>query len=94
MFLDAAKALAAQVTAEDLASGAVYPQLTRIRSCSRAVACAVIRRAVAEGHAPATAAVDVEARVASAMWAPEYRPLYYEPQGTAVDPVAVAAPLA
>jgi malic enzyme len=94
MFLDAAKALAAQVTADDLASGAVYPQLTRIRSCSRAVACAVIRRAVAEGHAPATAAVDVEARVASAMWAPEYRPLYYEPQGTAVDPVAVAAPLA
>jgi malic enzyme len=78
MFLDAAKALADQVTQEDLASGAVYPQLTRIRSCSRAVACAVIRRAVAEGHAAHAAAERVDAAVAAAMWTPEYRPIRYE----------------
>jgi malate dehydrogenase (oxaloacetate-decarboxylating) len=80
MFLDAAKALAQQVTERDLASGAVYPELTRIRTCSRAVACAVIRRAVAEGHAPADAITDVEQTVARAMWRPEYRPIHYEPR--------------
>ena len=51
MFLDAAKALARQVTASDLERGAVYPELARIRECSREVACAVIRRAVIEGYA-------------------------------------------
>jgi len=81
MFLDAAKALADQVTEQDLASGAVYPPLTRIRSCSRAVACAVIRRAVAEGHAPQAAADGVDDAVAAAMWTPEYRPIRYE-EGT------------
>jgi malic enzyme len=81
MFLDAAKALAAQVTEQDLAGGAVYPPLTRIRNCSRAVACAVIRRAVAEGHAPDAAANGVDDAVAAAMWTPEYRPIRYE-EGT------------
>jgi malate dehydrogenase (oxaloacetate-decarboxylating) len=78
MFLDAAKALAAQVTDADLASGAVYPELTRIRTCSRAVACAVIRRAVEQGHAEASATL-VDDRVSRAMWRPEYRPLRFEP---------------
>jgi malic enzyme len=78
MFLDAAKALADQVTGQDLASGAVYPPLTRIRDCSRAVACAVIRRAVAEGHAPPAADEHVDEAVAAAMWVPEYRPIRYE----------------
>jgi malic enzyme len=80
MFLDAAKALAAQVTAADLATGAVYPEVTRIRSCSLAVACAVIRRAVLEGHAAAPAADRLEETVGAAMWRPEYRPLRYEPR--------------
>jgi malic enzyme len=53
MFLDAAKALAGEVTDAALAEGGVYPQLRRIRNCSRAVACAVIRRAVDGGHAVA-----------------------------------------
>ena len=48
MFLDAAQALAGLVSQADLAQGAVYPALTRIRDCSHAVACAVIRRAVAK----------------------------------------------
>jgi malate dehydrogenase (oxaloacetate-decarboxylating) len=79
MFLDAARALAAQVTEADLASGAVYPELTRIRSCSRAVACAVIRRAIEQGHADPELGRGLEDRVACAMWRPEYRPLRYEP---------------
>jgi malic enzyme len=79
MFLDAAKALAGLVTEADLAQGAVYPELTRIRACSQAVAGAVIRRAVREGHASASALDGLEDRIARAMWRPEYRPLRYEP---------------
>jgi malic enzyme len=79
MFLDAAKALAANVTAADLAEGAVYPQLRRVRDCSHGVACAVIRRAVAEGHADASALVDLDESVRRAMWFPEYLPIRYEP---------------
>ncbi len=79
MFLAAAAALADQVTAEDLAESAVYPQLARIRDCSHAVACAVIRRAVAEGHADAAVLTNLEENVRRAMWFPEYLPIRYEP---------------
>ena len=79
MFLDAAKALAAQVTAEDLASGAVYPPLSRIQATSHAVACAVIRRAVSEGHAAPAALADLDATVRHAMWQPRYRPIRLKP---------------
>jgi len=80
MFLDAAKALASQVQEEDLAAVAVYPELTRIRECSHSVACAVIRRAVAEGHAEAEVLEDLESTVEKAMWLPAYRPVRYEPR--------------
>jgi malic enzyme len=80
MFLAAAKALADEVTAEDLAESAVYPQLARIRHCSEAVAIAVIRRAVAEGHADASVLVNLEKTVRQAMWFPEYLPIRYEPR--------------
>ena len=79
MFLEAAKALAHQVTDEDLAEVAVYPVLPRIRECSHAVACAVIRRAVEEGHADAGALENLEARVEKAMWFPKYLAIRYEP---------------
>jgi malate dehydrogenase (oxaloacetate-decarboxylating) len=79
MFLEAAKALAAMVTAEDLAETAVYPQLARIRECSFAVACATIRRAVAEGHAEPGILDHLEKTVERAMWYPEYLPIEYEP---------------
>jgi malic enzyme len=75
MFLDAARTLAAQVTAADLSHGAVYPELSRIRECSHAVACAVIRRAVAEGHAGLDRLEDLDERVSDAMWVPRYRPI-------------------
>ena len=80
MFLDAAKALAGKVTAADLAETAVFPRLARIRECSHAVACAVIRRAVEEGHAEERVLEDLEARVAAAMWVPEYRPVRFDPR--------------
>ena len=79
MFLDAARALAAMVSQADLDRGAVYPELTRIRDCSHAVACAVIRRAVTEGHAAPGILDGLEETVRLAMWSPEYRPVRYRP---------------
>jgi malate dehydrogenase (oxaloacetate-decarboxylating) len=75
MFLAAAQAMANQVTAADLDAGAVYPDLRRIRDCSHAVACAVIRHAVAEGHADAAILTNLERVVRAAMWVPRYRPI-------------------
>ncbi len=80
MFLDAARALASQVTAGDLADGAVYPELPRIRACSHTVACAVIRRAVTEGHAGARILRNLEETVRRAMWFPSYKPIRCEPK--------------
>jgi malate dehydrogenase (oxaloacetate-decarboxylating) len=79
MFLDAAKALAAQVTEADLAERAIYPELRRIRDCSLAVAAATVRRAVAEGHADEEILEDLEETIRRAMWNPEYLPVRYEP---------------
>jgi Malic enzyme len=79
MFLEAAKALAEKVSAQDLAESAVYPQLSTIRDCSHAVATAVIRRAVSEGYADAGILVNLDKTVRQAMWFPEYLPIRYEP---------------
>lgn len=79
MFLDAARALAGQVSLTDLAEGAVYPPLSRIRQCALAVACAVIRRASREHLADVRAPDAIEDMVSSAMWFPSYRPVVYEP---------------
>lgn len=81
MFLDAAKALAGTVTADDMAEGSLYPRLTRIRECSHAVACAVIRRAVKDGVADARILDDLPETVTQAMWSAEYLPIRYEPAG-------------
>ncbi len=79
MFLEAARALATHVTESDIAESAVFPQLSTIRECSRSVACAVIRRAVSEGHAEPEILVNLEETVHRAMWFPEYLPIRYEP---------------
>jgi malate dehydrogenase (oxaloacetate-decarboxylating) len=78
MFLDAAKALAAQVSADDLAAGSLYPPLTRIREVSLAVACAVVRRAVTEGLADGELLSHLEDTLRGAMWFPEYLRMRYE----------------
>ena len=78
MFLEAAKVLASQVTRVDLDQGAVYPELTRIRECSHAVACATVRQAVSEGLADEEILEHLEERIQQAMWFPEYLPFRYE----------------
>jgi malic enzyme len=85
MFLEAAQALAEHVSTEDLAEGAVYPPLTRIRHCSHAVACAVIRRAVKEGYADEEVLEDLENRVRKAMWFPQYRTVRYRPDEATME---------
>jgi malic enzyme len=79
MFLEAARALAQTVSPADLGRGAVYPELTRIRDCSHAVASAVVRRAVTEGHASTAILDGLEETVRRAMWIPEYRPVRLHP---------------
>ena len=81
MFLAAAQALATHVTEADIAQSAVYPQIATIRDCSHSVACAVIRRAVAEGLAEPEMLNGLEETVRRAMWFPEYLPIRYEPAG-------------
>ena len=78
MFLDAGKALAEKITADDLKECAVYPELRRIRECSHAIACAVIKRAVAEEYADEEVLINLEETVERAMWFPKYLPMRYE----------------
>jgi len=72
MFLAAAKTLAAEVTAEDLARGSVYPSLTRIRSVSLKIAKAVAERAYALGYAKLPRPDDLEQHIAERMFVPDY----------------------
>ncbi|MGB7624852.1 MAG: NAD-dependent malic enzyme [Terriglobia bacterium] len=78
MFLEAARALAAQVTPQDLEETAVYPQLSKIRECSLSVACATARQAVKEGYADEEILEGVEESLRRAMWEPKYFPMRYE----------------
>ena len=66
MFLLAAHELAASVTDERLASGALYPPVSDLRAVSRRIAIAVAREAGGVD--------DVEAEVDAAMWWPSYVP--------------------
>jgi malic enzyme len=79
MFLEAARALASKVTEKDLDETAVYPELTRIRECSLAVACATVRQAVKEGYADEEILEGLEENLRQAMWEPKYLPIRYEP---------------
>lgn len=78
MFLEAARALASKVTEADLEETAVYPELTRIRECSLAVACATVRQAVKEGYADEEILEGLEENLRQAMWEPKYLPIHYE----------------
>ena len=75
MFREAARALAALVTPQDLAEGSLYPAVARLREAGQAVAVAVAREAIRSGVAGVPLREDeVAERVAAAMWSPRYRP--------------------
>jgi malic enzyme len=76
MFLLAAHELAAEVTDERLAAGALYPPVASLRTTARRIAVVVAREAVAAGlsRAAARGPFDPETEVDAAMWQPEYVP--------------------
>ncbi len=74
MFLVAARTLAAEVTDERLATGALFPSVSAMRPISRKIAVAVAREAVESGLARVPSDVDCEALVDAAIWEPEYVP--------------------
>ncbi|HEY8518735.1 MAG TPA: NAD-dependent malic enzyme [Gammaproteobacteria bacterium] len=67
----ASKALAAQVTDEELESGLLFPSVSRLRTVSYHIAVAVVRQAVRDGVSDVPEH-DIERRVRAAMWSPEY----------------------
>jgi malate dehydrogenase (oxaloacetate-decarboxylating)(NADP+) len=73
MFFTAAKTLAEQVSEADLASGRVYPPLTRIRETSAAIAQAVARVAYQRELAGRREPKDLMKRIRSIMYEPNYK---------------------
>jgi malate dehydrogenase (oxaloacetate-decarboxylating)(NADP+) len=80
MFLAAADALAGATTPEELARGAIYPAISRMREVSRRVAEAVARQAHEEGLADPQDASEVMARIDAALYDPAY-PTYPGAEG-------------
>jgi malate dehydrogenase (oxaloacetate-decarboxylating) len=74
MVLAAARTLAAQVTDERLATGAIYPPVTELGCISRRIAIAVAQAAIAAGVAGIPADADVAAIVDASTWTPAYVP--------------------
>ena len=72
MFLAAAKALAAQVSEQDLARGTMYPPLQRIRDVSVNIAEAVAEVAYKQGLATQPRPADQQAYIREHMYVPEY----------------------
>ena len=85
MFLRAARTLAAAVTDERLAQGALYPPLGTLRAVSRAIAIEVASEAVESGLAGVAPETDLEAVVDGAMWWPDYVPYVRGPAGRAAE---------
>lgn len=73
MFTAAARALASAVEPGTLATGRIYPPLTRIREVSAEIATAVARVAYEGELAARPGPADLGARVRSAMYRPQYR---------------------
>ena len=74
MFLPAARKLAAAVSAERIAGGALYPPSTDLRAVTRAIARVVAHEAVTEGLSELPPDADLDAVVDAAMWWPAYVP--------------------
>jgi malate dehydrogenase (oxaloacetate-decarboxylating)(NADP+) len=73
MFFAAAKALAREVSAEDLEQGRVYPPLARIREVSAAIAAAVAEVAHQGGLATKPQPDDLLGHIKSLMYEPRYQ---------------------
>lgn len=72
MFLAAARALAAQVSADDLDRGRIFPAAARMREVAAALAAAVAAVAYEQGHATKPQPPDLRAAAARAMYEPRY----------------------
>jgi malic enzyme len=72
-FLTAAQELASYVSAERLATGAIYPPINDLRTIARRIAIAVVRRLRDTGYGRQFRDEDVEPAVEAAMWTPAYR---------------------
>jgi len=73
MITASSRALAEQVSDEELAMGLLYPAIPRLREVAAAQAAAVIRQAIEDGVAGNVIAdKDIEALVATSMWEPVY----------------------
>ena len=72
MFFAAARALAGQVSEEDLAQGLIYPPLTEIREVSAAIAAAVAGVAYRQGLATRPEPEDLLAFIEAQMYEPRY----------------------
>ena len=70
MFTVAAETLAEQVTSAELEQGQLYPQLTRLRIVSSAIANAVAQEAMQSGWADSADEVEVATRIEETMWEP------------------------
>jgi malic enzyme len=79
MVLVAARTLAAQVSPDRLAGGALYPPIADLRSVSREIALAVGREAIGSGLAPPSETLEPD--VDAAMWWPAYVP-YITPEAS------------
>ncbi len=74
MFAAAAKALADEVKASDLASGSLFPSSSEIRRVSAAVAASVVKVARESGLGRQIPDAEIPGVVAAAMWNPAYLP--------------------
>jgi malate dehydrogenase (oxaloacetate-decarboxylating)(NADP+) len=72
MFFAAAKALARQVSEDDLKMGRIFPALERIRDVSAAVATAAAEVAYDQGLAREPKPDDLTGHIRSMMYHPEY----------------------
>ena len=74
MFLAAAETVAARVSPERFAAGALFPSVADLRSVSREIAIRVAAEAIRAGLSPLPASTDVAALIDAAMWWPAYAP--------------------
>jgi malate dehydrogenase (oxaloacetate-decarboxylating)(NADP+) len=73
MFLAAARALANEVSEDDLFEGRIYPPLARIREVSLAIAVAVAKVAYDQGLARVRKPDDLRSHIKAQMFDPSYR---------------------